>query len=99
MTDSVAWWPLAVTSFTTVFLAELGDKTQLAALGLSTKGGSKWAVFGGASLALVASAGLAVLLGSWLGQKLDPRWTHYGAALLFVGLGIWMFVQGPEGPA
>ena len=97
MNDS--WWALFAAAFTTVFVAELGDKTQLAALGLATAGKHPWAVFLGASLALAASAALAVVVGRALASRLDPRVLHYAGALLFLGIGLFLLVRGPGEPA
>jgi putative Ca2+/H+ antiporter (TMEM165/GDT1 family) len=83
-------------TFLTVFIAELGDKTQLAAAGLAATSRNPWAVFLGGSVALIASTALAVVLGSWLSDRLDPRWLHYGGACLFLLIGIVMLARGPE---
>ena len=90
-----AWWALCGTTFVTVFVAELGDKTQLAALGLATRG-SPWAVFWGSALALVFASALAVGVGKLLADRLDPRWLHYGGALLFLAIGLALLIRGPE---
>ena len=60
-------------TFGTVFIAELGDKTQLATLLLSAQSGSPWLVFLGAALALICSSLVGVLLGQWLARTLPPR--------------------------
>lgn len=76
--------------FGTVFLAELGDKTQLATLLFASGGAmSPLAVFLAASLALVASTALAVLLGAAVGGLLNPRWLAYVAGAGFVIIGLW----------
>jgi len=90
-----AWWALFGATFLTVFVAELGDKTQLAALGLATTGKHPWAVFFGAAGALVLATALAVCLGKLLAERLDPRWLHYGGAVLFLAIGALMLVRGP----
>ncbi len=61
-------WVLFVSTFTTVFLAELGDKTQLATLLLSAQSGRPLLVFVGAALALVSTSLVGVLLGQWLSR-------------------------------
>lgn len=94
---SSSWWALFGTTFVTVFVAELGDKTQLAALGLATRG-SPWAVFCGSALALIVASALAVGLGKLLADRLDPRWLHYGGAVLFLVIGLALLVRGPEAP-
>lgn len=87
-------WTVFVSTFVAIFLAELGDKTQLAVLAASARGQNGWAVFFGACTALVASTALAFLAGSWLSNKLDPKLVHRAAGALFVILGIWMIVRG-----
>ncbi len=66
-------WALIFTTFTTVFLAELGDKTQLAALLLAAESGRPLLVFAGAALALICSSLVGVLLGRWLASVLPPQ--------------------------
>ena len=68
-----AWFTAFFTTFTTVFLAELGDKTQLAALLLSAQSGRPVLVFVGASLALICSSLVGVVLGRWLARAMPPH--------------------------
>jgi putative Ca2+/H+ antiporter (TMEM165/GDT1 family) len=68
-----AWFTAFITTFTTVFLAELGDKTQLAALLLSAQSGRPLLVFVGASLALICSSLVGVLLGRWLARAMPAH--------------------------
>ena len=82
-----------VSTFTTVFLAELGDKTQLATLLLSAESGQPLLVFGGAALALICSSLVGVLVGRWLSSVLQPERLEQMAGLLMVGLGLWL---GPQ---
>ncbi len=79
------------TTFATVFLAELGDKTQLATLGLSAQSGAKLAVFIGSAAALIATSVIAVLAGGVVAKYVSPAYLQRGAAVLFVLLGIWTF--------
>lgn len=82
------------TVFITVFLAELGDKTQLATLLFAAdKEVSKLTVFAGASLALVAAAGIGVLAGSAMAQYINERYLHLIAGIGFIGIGLWMLVK------
>lgn len=81
------------TTFTTVFLAELGDKTQLAALLLSAQSGRPGVVFLGAALALICSSLVGVLLGRWLATVLPPQRLELIAGVLMVALGLWLGVQ------
>jgi putative Ca2+/H+ antiporter (TMEM165/GDT1 family) len=83
-----------LTVFIAVFLAELGDKTQLATLLFAAdKDVSKWTVFLGASSALIVAAGIAVLAGGVISQYISERYLHYIAGIGFVGIGIWTLVK------
>lgn len=68
-----AFWACFVSTFVTIFLAEVGDKTQVAVLLMSAQSHRPWIVFGGAAGALVATSLVGVLLGRWLGRWLSPR--------------------------
>ena len=61
-----------ITTFTTIFIAELGDKTQIATLMLSAESGKPIIVFLGSSLALIGSSIVGVLIGKWLSKKISP---------------------------
>jgi putative Ca2+/H+ antiporter (TMEM165/GDT1 family) len=79
--------------FATVFLAELGDKTQLATVVFASSPDiGKAGVFAAAAAALVASAALAVLAGAWIGAWLPPSQLRLVAALGFIAIGVWMLV-------
>ena len=77
-------------AFLTVFLAELGDKTQLATLLISAESQSPWVVFIGAATALIITSLLGVLLGQWLASRLSPNVlkTATGAGLLLIS--VWL---------
>ena len=62
-----------LTTFTTIFIAELGDKTQIATLMLSAESGMPIIVFIGSSLALISSSLVGVLIGKWLSNKISPN--------------------------
>ena len=80
--------------FASVFVAELGDKTQLATLLFAAdKQVSKWTVFAGASLALVLASAIGVLAGEALSQYVSEKTLHYVAGLSFVGIGAWTFIK------
>ena len=83
-------WKLLGTTFVAIFIAELGDKTQLAALSFATSTTSRWSVFLGASLALVASTAIALLAGEALARVIPPRVLQRGAGVLFVVIGGWV---------
>ena len=85
-------WKIFGTAFLTLFLAELGDKTQLAIITMSASTESKLAVFVGASLALVVVSLLGVLLGGVLTQFVQAEWLHRIAAGAFIVIGVLMLV-------
>lgn len=81
------------TTFGMIFLAELGDKTQLATLSFAAESESRLAVFLGSAGALVATSLLAVLVGAGLARLVAANYVKTGAGALFVLLGIWMIVS------
>ena len=83
-------WKLAATTFGTVFLAELGDKTQLATLVFATGGRSRLPVFLGAAAALVATSALAVLAGDAVSRVVSPTLLKRIAGVAFVAIGGWV---------
>ena len=86
-------WKIFGTAFLTLFLAELGDKTQLAIITMSAREGtSKVAVFLGASLALVVVSLLAVAFGSVLTQFIPVDWLQRGVAVAFIVIGVLMLI-------
>jgi putative Ca2+/H+ antiporter (TMEM165/GDT1 family) len=88
-------WNLMATTFGLVFLAELGDKTQLATFCLSAdcEPGSAWSVFFGSAGALVLSSLLAVVCGAALSRLIPPDAIKIGAGLFFVVVGVWTLVS------
>ncbi|MFA4944712.1 MAG: TMEM165/GDT1 family protein [Lentisphaeria bacterium] len=79
--------------FGLVFIAELGDKTQLAALAFTSRSPSPWPVFIGASLALLCTTALAVAFGELLKRFLDPKLMTLGSAVLFIVVGVVLLVN------
>jgi putative Ca2+/H+ antiporter (TMEM165/GDT1 family) len=93
-------WKLFTSTFAVVFIAELGDKTQLATLSLAAGGSSRWVVFLGSALALVASAAIAVIVGAALVKVIPPIWLKRGAGVIFIVLGVlYLFDKGDAAPA
>jgi putative Ca2+/H+ antiporter (TMEM165/GDT1 family) len=85
---------LFAASFVAIFLAELGDKTQLATLSLAAAGGGKrLTVFLGSALALVCASALAVLGGELVGKYIPPVMITRAAGALFIVLGGIMLVR------
>lgn len=87
-------WELFASVFGIIFVAELPDKTALAALVLATRHRAL-PVFVGASLALSVQSAVAVGAGSLL-ARLDPRYVHLGAGALFVICAVAMWLRKPE---
>ena len=84
-----------LSTFAIVFLAELGDKTQLSILLFGAKSQRPWSVCLGACLALVVTTVIATVLG-YVGKEVLPaRLLHYVAAAGFIGIGIWLFLAKP----
>ena len=83
-------WKVFGTAFLTLFLAELGDKTQLAVITMSAKAESKLAVFAGASLALILVTLLGVAFGGLLTQFVPVDWLQRIVAVAFIAIGVLM---------
>jgi Ca2+/H+ antiporter, TMEM165/GDT1 family len=85
-----------LTAFVTIFLAELGDKTQLATLLMSAESNSPWIVFAGAASALLTTSLLGVIVGRWLAHRVPENTlkTATGASLLAIAVWLlWDIVQ------
>ena len=82
------------TVFGAIFVAELGDKTQLATLLFAAdKDVSKWVIFLGASLALIVASGLGVLAGGVISEYVNEKYLRYVAGAGFIAIGIWTLVS------
>jgi len=81
------------TTFGMIFLAELGDKTQLATFAFAAENKTRLAVFLGSAGALVLTSLLAVVFGSAVGRLIPPHYIRGGAGTLFVLIGLWMFLS------
>ena len=81
-----------LTTFGIIFLAEMGDKTQLAAMTMSAQTKKPWAVFLGASLALAAVSALGVIVGATLGNYVPLEWVKRVAAVAFIVIGVLMLL-------
>lgn len=88
-------WKLLGSTFALIFLAELGDKTQLATLALAASGRSRLVVFLGAAGALVATSAIAVLLGEGLARVIPEVWIRRVAGVGFLLLGA-LFLMGRD---
>ncbi len=81
-----------LTTFGIIFLAEMGDKTQLAAMTMSAQTKKPWAVFIGASIALAAVSAIGVLVGGVVGQYVPLEWVKRVAAGAFILIGVLMLI-------
>ena len=82
------------TVFFAVFIAELGDKTQLATiLFAADKDVNKITIFLGASLALIATSAIGVLVGGIISQNINEKYLHYIAGIGFIGIGVWTIIR------
>jgi putative Ca2+/H+ antiporter (TMEM165/GDT1 family) len=86
-------WKLLFSTFGAIFLAEIGDKTQLATLSLASARGSRWSVFLGSACALIASSAIAVLAGEALGRVVPAVWMRRAAGALFLVLGVMLILD------
>jgi putative Ca2+/H+ antiporter (TMEM165/GDT1 family) len=86
-------WRVLLTTFGVIFLAEMGDKTQLAAMTMSAQTKRPWAVFIGAALALTAVSALGVVVGSVIGDYISLIWVKRVAACAFIVIGILMLAN------
>ncbi len=86
-----------LSTFALIFIAELGDKTQIAALVLSTRAQSPaapWVIFAAGSLALISTTAIAVLAGSFASKWIAPQHVRWGAGSLFLAAGAWILIKG-----
>jgi putative Ca2+/H+ antiporter (TMEM165/GDT1 family) len=81
---------VVLTTFGMIFLAELGDKTQLATLCFAAESKSRLAVFIGSAGALILTSLLAVVFGAVVSRLVPWNYVRIGAGALFVLMGLWM---------
>ena len=85
---------LFATVFATIFVAELGDKTQLATLLFAAREGTSLVtIFVAASAALMATTALGVLAGALVSNYIEPRYLAYVAGTGFILIGVWTIWQ------
>tara|TARA_B100000945_G_scaffold276021_1_gene240366 strand:+ start:1744 stop:2091 length:348 start_codon:yes stop_codon:yes gene_type:complete len=92
--DSSPFFSILITSFSTIFLAELGDKTQLATLILSAQSGRPLIIFIGAAVALISTSLLGVLIGRWIANNLPRQRFTLLSGIIMLSLGIYLVTQG-----
>ncbi|WHH57257.1 TMEM165/GDT1 family protein [Petroclostridium sp. X23] len=81
-------WKIIFTTFWIVFLAELGDKTQLSTMLLASKTKSGLSVFIGAASALILSSVIGVLCGEILSRYIPQNYIQIGAGISFIAIGL-----------
>jgi putative Ca2+/H+ antiporter (TMEM165/GDT1 family) len=82
-------WQVFLVTFSTLFIAEMGDKTQLAVFTLTADSKAPFSVFVGASLALCAVTLIGVLFGGIVTRFIPPAYLQLGAGFLFIGIGVY----------
>lgn len=87
-------WKIIITTFITVFLAELGDKTQITTFGMAGTTENKFSVFIGSSLALITTSFMAVVLGGVLGNYISEKTLLKITAFIFLIMTIIYFWKG-----
>lgn len=84
-------WMVLGTTFITIFLAEIGDKTQLSTLLMSAESHAPWLVFLGSGTALVTTSLLGVLLGGFIASKLSPKTVEKSAGVMLLLISVMLF--------
>lgn len=84
ITHKSTFWAVFTSTFITILLAEMGDKTQIVTLLITAESRSPWIVFAGSAAALVTTSLVGVLLGYWLAKKLSPKTLDLAVALLLL---------------
>ncbi len=92
LTNNKSWsfWAVFTSTFATIFLAEMGDKTQIVTLLMTAESQSPWLVFIGAAAALITTSLLGVLIGYWLSKKLSPEVLDLSVAVLLLFITAWL---------
>ena len=84
---------LFATVFSTIFIAELGDKTQLATLLYASDASHpKLTVFAASAAALILTSALGVLAGSWVAEYVSPKVVRWAAGFGFIAVGSWVLL-------
>lgn len=86
-------WKTFSTVFVSVFVAEIGDKTQLATLLFSAEQPNKWIVFAGSAGALVLASGIGVMVGAQLERFIRPQTLKIVAGIGFMVIGAWTLLS------
>ncbi len=92
--DDKRAWGAFLTTLVAFFLAEMGDKTQLATTAMAAKYQSTFFVTIGSTLGMMLTSALAVVFGDRLTQKISMKWIHRAASVFYVILGILILYKG-----
>tara|TARA_Y100001968_G_C18903076_1_gene501684 strand:- start:16 stop:369 length:354 start_codon:yes stop_codon:yes gene_type:complete len=87
------FFSILISTFFSVFVAEIGDKTQISTLLLSAQSGKALIVFAGAATALICSTLVVVVLGSFLSKSISQIRINFASSLIMLSLGIWFSIQ------
>jgi len=93
---AIAGWGAFASTLIAFFLAEIGDKTQIATVGLAARFEQLYAVVLGTTLGMMLANIPAVLIGDRIAGKLPIRAIRIAAAVVFAALGLWTLVRGGE---
>ena len=85
-------WRILLTTFGVIFLAEMGDKTQLAAMTMAAESKRPWMVFIGAAVALTAVSAIGVVAGTLIGNYVPLIWVKRAAAVAFITIGVLILI-------
>ncbi len=87
-------WGQFLTAFTAIFLAEMGDKTQIAIISMAASSRRPFSVFLGGSIALVLLTAIGAIAGDVVIKYIPASVLSKAAAVLFVAIGIWTWIKG-----
>ena len=87
-------WGIFTSTFVTIFLAEIGDKTQLTTLLMTAESHKPWVVFLGAGSALVLTSFLGVWLGQWLARRISPQMIERFAGISLLIIAVLLTWEG-----
>jgi putative Ca2+/H+ antiporter (TMEM165/GDT1 family) len=85
-------WKIFFATFSAIFFAELADKTQLVGIGMAAKSGKPFAVWLGSVSAYIVVTAISVLIGAILSKYIRPDIIRYFGALVFILMGVLMFL-------
>ncbi len=87
-------WKIFGSTFVTIFIAEMGDKTQFAALAASSRSTHTFSVWLAVVLGLGLAGTLGVFGGKILGDFLNPQMLRWVSGGLFIAVGVWVLAVG-----